>query len=278
MKSILVPIEDHGIVEPQLETALQLGRMFDSYIEGIAITPDYPVVLPVDIAIGVPSPITPENRIEMARACRERFEAFMTTKQVSRSTAGVAGLSSGWRQDGLMEDAFLGAYGRVFDLVVVGRPDGSNGQTRLSTVEAALFETGRPVLIAPTTASRTLGETVVIAWNRSTETARAVLGSMPLLKKARRIVVLELDDWGVPGPSGSELARSLRMHDLPAEAITAPDPSNRPGETLLKEAAALGCDLMVKGAYTQSRLRQMFFGGATSHILNNTSMPVLMAH
>jgi nucleotide-binding universal stress UspA family protein len=278
MKSILVPIEDHGVVEPQLEAALQLGRVFDSYIEGIAITPDYPVVLPVDIAIGVPSPITPENRIEMARACRERFEAFMTMKQVSRSTAGVTGLSSGWRQDGLMEDAFLGAYGRVFDLVVVGRPDGSNGQTRLSTVEAALFETGRPVLIAPTTAPRTLGETVVIAWNRSTETARAVLGSMPLLRKARRIVVLELDDWGVPGPSGSELARALRMHDLSAEAITAPDPSNRPGETILKEAAALGCDLLVKGAYTQSRLRQMFFGGATSHILSNTTMPVLMAH
>jgi hypothetical protein len=278
MKSILVPIEDHGVVEPQLEAALQLGRVFDSYIEGIAITPDYPVVLPVDIAIGVPSPITPENRIEMARACRERFEAFMTTKQVSRSTAGITGLSSGWRQDGLMEDAFLGAYGRVFDLVVVGRPDGSNGQTRLSTVEAALFETGRPVLIAPTTAPRTLGETVVSAWNRSTETARAVLGSMPLLRKARRIVVLELDDWGVPGPSGSELARALRMHDLSAEAITAPDPSNRPGETILKEAAALGCDLLVKGAYTQSRLRQMFFGGATSHILSNTTMPVLMAH
>jgi nucleotide-binding universal stress UspA family protein len=202
----------------------------------------------------------------------------MTTKQVSRAAAGMAGLSSGWRQDGLMEDAFLGAYGRVFDLVVVGRPDGSNGQTRLSTVEAALFETGRPVLIAPTTAPRSLGETAVIAWNRSTETARAVLGSMPLLRKARRIVVLELDDWGVPGPSGSELARSLRMHDLQAEAITVPDPSNRPGETILKEAAALGCDLLVKGAYTQSRLRQMFFGGATSHILSNTTMPVLMAH
>jgi nucleotide-binding universal stress UspA family protein len=101
---------------------------------------------------------------------------------------------------------------------------------------------------------------------------------MPLLKKARRIVVLELDDWGVPGPSGSELARHLRMHDLPAEAVTAADPSNRPGETILKEATALGCDLLVKGAYTQSRLRQMFFGGATSHILGNTAMPVLMAH
>jgi nucleotide-binding universal stress UspA family protein len=68
------------------------------------------------------------------------------------------------------------------------------------------------------------------------------------------------------------------MHDLPAEAITVPDPSNRAGETILSEALALGCDLLVKGAYTQSRLRQMFFGGATSHILSNTTMPVLMAH
>jgi nucleotide-binding universal stress UspA family protein len=278
MKSILVPIEDHGVIEPQLEAALQIAQLFDSYIEGIAITPDYPVVLPVDIAIGVPSPITPENRLEMARTCRDRFEAFMTGKQISRAAAGLAGLSSGWRQDGLMEDAFLGAYGRVFDLIVVGRPDGSNGQTRLSTAEAALFETGRPVLIAPPAPNRTFGETVVIAWNRSTETARAVLGSMPLLKKAKRIVVLELDDWGVPGPSGSELARHLRMHDLPAEAMMAGDPSNRPGEAILKEAAALGCDLLVKGAYTQSRLRQMFFGGATSHILGNTTIPVLMAH
>ncbi len=278
MKSILVPIEDHGQIESQLELALLLGRAFDSYIEGLAITPDYPVVLPVDIAIGVPSPLTPENRLDMARICRERFEGFMTSKQIPRASAGLPGLSFGWRQDGLMEDAFLGAYGRVFDTIVVGRPDGSDGQTRLSTVEAALFETGHPVMIAPPIPPKTFGEVAVIAWNRSTETARAVLGAMPLLRRARRVIVLELEDWGVPGPSGSELARSLRMHDIPAEAMTAPDPSDRPGETILTECAALGCDLLVKGAYTQSRLRQMFFGGATSHILSNTTMPVLMAH
>ena len=82
----------------------------------------------------------------------------------------------------------------------------------------------------------------------------------------------------MPGPSGSELVRSLRMRDIPADAVMAPDPNNRPGEVILSEAGALGCDLLVKGAYTQSRLRQMFFGGATSHILSNTSIPVLMAH
>lgn len=278
MKSILVPIEDHGVVEPILETALHLGQIFDGYMEGLAITPDYPVVLPVDIAIGVPSPITPENRAEMAKSCRERFEAFMIKKQIQRSSSALAGLSYGWRQDGLMEDAFLGAYGRVFDVTVVGRPDGIDGHTRLSTVEAALFETGRPVLIAPPAAPATIGHMAVIAWNRSTETARAVMGAMPLLAKARRTVVLELEDWGVPGPSGSELVRALRMHNINADAMVAVDPSNRPGEVILAEAAALGCDLLVKGAYTQSRLRQMFFGGATSHILGNTTIPVLMAH
>ncbi|MBF9233524.1 universal stress protein [Microvirga alba] len=278
MKSILVPIEDHGVVEPILETALLLGRMFDSYIEGIAITPDYPVVLPVDIAIGVPSPITPENRVEIAQACRERFQAFMVTKQIPRAASALAGLSYAWRQDGLVEDAFLGAYGRVFDISVVGRPDGASGHTRLSTVEAALFETGRPVLIAPPKTPTTLGETVLIAWNRSTETARAVLGAMPILAKARRIVVLELEDWGLPGPSAAELVRSLRIHGMTAEALTLPDPANKPGEAILAEAKALGCDLLVKGAYTQSRLRQMFFGGATSHILSQTTIPVLMAH
>ncbi|MDF2813294.1 MAG: universal stress protein [Microvirga sp.] len=278
MKSILVPIEDHGVIESVLETALLLGQSFDAYIEGLAITPDYPVVLPVDIAIGVPSPITPENRQEMAKACHERFEAFMSRKGVSRSTASLSGLSYGWRQDGLSEDAFMGAYGRVFDVTVLGRPDGGNGHTRLSTVESALFETGRPVLIAPPVAPKTLGNTIVIAWNRSTETARAVQGSMPLLAKARRVVVLELENWGVPGPSASELVRSLAMHGVPAEALMGSDASNKPGEAILGEAASLGCDLLVKGAYTQSRLRQMFFGGATSHILGNTTVPVLLAH
>ena len=226
MKSILVPIEDHGVIESVLETAFLLGQNFDSYVEGLAITPDYPVVLPVDIAIGVPSPITPENRSEMAKACRERFEGFMLKHNVPRATPGMPGFSFGWRQEGLSEDAFMGAYGRVFDVTVLGRPDGTNGHTRLSTVEAALFETGRPVMIAPPTPPKTIGNTIVIAWNRSTETARAVLGSMPLLLKARRVVVLELENWGVPGPSAAELVRSLD----PARSCSRCGDGNRPVE------------------------------------------------
>jgi nucleotide-binding universal stress UspA family protein len=56
------------------------------------------------------------------------------------------------------------------------------------------------------------------------------------------------------------------------------NPHGRAGEAIVSTAVALGCDLLIKGAYTQSRLRQFIFGGATSHILSNTTVPVLMAH
>jgi nucleotide-binding universal stress UspA family protein len=279
MKSILIPVEDDTIVEPILDLALLVGQTFGSYIEGVAVTADYPVVMPVDIAIGVPSPYTPEARTDMAHACRERFEGYMTAHSVPRATGGHHGiLSFNWRQDGLVEDGFIGGYGRVFDLTILGRPDGVSGHTRLSTVESALFETGKPVLVAPPVAPRTVGTSIAIAWNRSMETSRTVQGAMPFLKRAERVTVLELEDWGGSGPSGSELARALRAHNINAEAVTAPDPLGKAGETILSEAAQLGCDLLVKGAYTTSRLRQMFFGGATSHILARTEIPVLMAH
>jgi nucleotide-binding universal stress UspA family protein len=81
-----------------------------------------------------------------------------------------------------------------------------------------------------------------------------------------------------PGPSGEEAARHLRQNGIKATASTVKPGARSSGETILEQAASLGCDLLVKGAYTQSRFRQMIFGGATRHILSNAALPVLMAH
>jgi nucleotide-binding universal stress UspA family protein len=101
---------------------------------------------------------------------------------------------------------------------------------------------------------------------------------MPLLAKAQRIVVVDFEDWGVSGPSTQDLSRTLRRNGLPVETRSLPNPHGQAGEAILLAATSLGCDLLIKGAYTQSRLRQFIFGGATSHILAHTTMPVLMAH
>jgi len=277
MKTILAPIEDHSLLHPALETALLIGRIFGSYIEGVPISVNLPVALPIDIAIGISSVLDPVTRRDMVETNRQNFEAFMGARSIPRSGSDTAGPSYGWHPGELMSDNDLGSHGRVFDVTVLGRPSGSVNHPRLATAEAALFESGRPILIAPPNAPATLGETVVIAWNASTETARTVSHAMPLLARARRVVVLTFQDWGAREPSGEALAHALRRHGMTVDAVHNPA-TGRPGEAILSAAASLGCDLLVKGAYTQSRLRQMILGGATSHILAHTNVPVLMAH
>jgi nucleotide-binding universal stress UspA family protein len=278
MKSILVPVEEHLLVQPVLETALLLGRALDGYLEGMAITPNLPPYIASDIVIGDISFLDPEVRRQRAEALRRLFETFMTARGVPRSEAGRSGLGFGWRGGDLAEDDHVGSYARALDITVLGRPSDEPNEPRLPTVEAALFESGRPVLLVPPSPPATLGTTVVIAWNRSMETARTVALAMPLLAKAQRIVVVDFEDWGVSGPSSQDLSHTLARNGLPVETRTVANPHGHAGEAILSAAASLGCDLLVKGAYTQSRLRQFIFGGATSHILAHATVPVLMAH
>ena len=132
-----------------LETALLLGRALDGYLEGMAITPNMPPYIASDIAIGDISFLDPEIRRERALASRRLFETFMTAQGVPRSDADSSGLCFGWRRDELEEDDFVGHYGRAFDIIVLGRPSDQPNHPRLPTVEAALFESGRPVLLVP---------------------------------------------------------------------------------------------------------------------------------
>ncbi len=101
---------------------------------------------------------------------------------------------------------------------------------------------------------------------------------MPLLAQAQRIVAVDFEDWGLSGPSTQGLSRTLMRNGSPVETRTVPNPHGHAGEAILSAAVSLECDLLVKGAYTQSRLLQLIFGGATSHILANTTVPVLMGH
>ena len=120
---------------------------------------------------------------------------------------------------------------------------------------------------------------MLIAWNGSTEQTRAIAFAMPLLQQAERVKVLTIPGGaGVPGPSGEQLTRSLQRNGIPATPLTVELDGRSTGETILATAASHDCDLLIKGAYTQSRLRELIFGGATRHILANATLPVFMAH
>jgi nucleotide-binding universal stress UspA family protein len=277
-KTILVPIEQHDLTNSTLQTALLLARKFDSYIEGFALRVEIPAVFAVGDVGAVPIPAFEQDIAENEKRSRSFFENFMQEHGVPRAGDAKA-LSSGWLDNAPEGDLFVGSHGRVFDAIVLGKPGRDRTGPRMTTLEAALFESGRPVLIAPPVPRPQMGTNVLIAWNCSTEQARTTAFAMPILKRASRVVVLSVEGGAaVPGPTGEQLCRYLQLNEVPAKPLTVGLDGRLTGEVILTHANALGCDLLIKGAYTQSRLRQMIFGGTTRYILSNAQLPVLMAH
>ena len=276
MKSILIPVEPGPLLESVLQTGWLLGSAFGSYIEGFALSPVLTPFLGAD-AIGGTVVYDADVRqdAESLEESRRAFEQGMT----QRARGGTTGATFGWLKDAAQGDGFVGTYGRVFDITVIGKPSSAAEGPRMSTLEAALFESGRPVLIAPPSAPARLGEKIAIAWNRSAETARTVAFAMPLLERAKAITVLAIRGGSVSGPDGDQLAANLRRHGLACDVVAIDKEDGRAiGVAVLDQAAKFGSDLIVKGGFTHSRLSQMIFGGATRHILAETALPVIMAH
>jgi nucleotide-binding universal stress UspA family protein len=279
MKTILVPMEYHDTMQSALETALLLGRRCDSYIEGFALRWAINEFLVGDVMGGVVPVNYSEDVAAETKKAKRIFETFMQQHDVPRATETTESTSFGWLDDAPGGESFIGSYGRVFDVIVMKRRDEHSGPMHDRAIESGLFESGRPILLAPPLPPRQIGTNVLIAWNCSTEQARAIALAMPLLQKADRITVLTvIGGTGVAGPSAEQLIRYLQRNGIPAEAKGVELDSRSTGEAILATAQSLGCDLLIKGAYTQSRLRQWIFGGATQHVLENAALPVLLAN
>jgi nucleotide-binding universal stress UspA family protein len=278
MKTILIPTEEHDAMPAVLEAATLVARTFDSYMEGFAVHPTAGTYVAVEPVSSLAISGAFEHDAELAAQARTFFETFMRSHDVPPAPRESAKLSYGWPHKEAEDDLFIGSYGRSFDLIALGRPGRSAQDPRMPPLEAALFDSGTPLLIVPPVAPKTIGRNVLVAWNGSTEQARTNAFALPLLRLADRVTVLTVEGGTVPGPSGEDAALHLRRNGVKATALTVKPTTRTTGEAILDHAASQGCDLLVKGAYTQSRLRQMIFGGATRHILANANLPVLMAH
>ena len=285
MKTILVPLEESEVLPSVLECALLVSQRFGSYIEGLHIRP-----LPAEVLTAAGEGLyagttdllenLEQRDNERAERTREHFDRFMADHDVERGDASKAPQKpvAAWLEEAMPGDEVVGNRGRLFDLIVVGRPVGGTATPSRSRLESSIFESGKLTLIAPPKPPTILGETIVIAWNSSTETARTVALAMPLLEQAKQVVVLSVEDYGVPGPTGAEMRQSLARNGIAAQASVIPKGKRSTAQAILEETASIGGDLLIKGAYTHSRLRQMIFGGVTNEILATAELPVIMSH
>ena len=186
--------------------------------------------------------------------------------------------SARWLRENGSESYWLAEYARTADLLVVGRPD-DDQRVPSDMLEAALINSGRPLLILPSVPISALPDTVVIAWKATPEAARAVTAAMPFLSLAKQIVIMTVaeDETTIEEEGAARLMANLRWDGFPASVRRLQPSPHGAAETLLA-AAREHAALLVMGGYGHSRLREWIFGGFTQRILRAAEIPVLIAH
>lgn len=172
----------------------------------------------------------------------------------------------------------IAEQGRVFDLVVVRQPKEGPSQDLRKTLRAVLFHAGRPVLVAPEKTPSSVGERLLIAWNRSALSARAAAISRNFFRSAKQVGILSVLTEGGSGPTAYDLADYIAWHGIEAKVVETELGGRRLGDVMLEEANAFGADLLVMGAYSQSTFRKSLTGGVTNYILSHAELPLLLTH
>jgi nucleotide-binding universal stress UspA family protein len=192
-----------------------------------------------------------------------------------RPEAGNTGAE--WIEREGFADQLVDEWGERADLIVLQRPGAKPAEPERRAVQAALFDSGRPVLVVPQGSAPTgFGRRVAIAWRNDTRTTHAVLAALRWLGGATELHVLAgAKKWETPPelpPIFAEHGVQARLHVLPMTGRRAF------GEALLVQAHAVDADLLVLGAFAHPMLLGPLLGGVTHHMLANADLPVLMRY
>ncbi len=277
IRSLIVHVDDHDAALARTDVAIRLARNFDAELLGLyaVSTPE----IPPSVAALLPSEVLTER-------LRETGEAQYRAEGRFRDAAAIAGLSSvQWSAPaGNALEAAL-AYACSCDLAILGQadPDDSDASFLANLTTGVMLSCGRPTLVVPYIGPRpTLGERVLVAWDGRREASRALGDALPLLERAKEVVILtvspEPDRPALSDIAQERLANYLRVRHVEPRIEKFDGRDRDVAAWLLSRAADLGIDLMVMGGYGHSRLQEMVLGGVTRSVLQSMTVPVLMAH
>jgi nucleotide-binding universal stress UspA family protein len=285
IKIIMAVIPDTRSGLATMETAFLVGRDLNCHVRILHVRPDPASAVPL-----VGEAMSGAMIDDMMTACekegtqhltevRDMFDQFCGRYAipVTDEPPGPPEMSAAFVTDVGMEDELVAFRGRMADLIVVGRPSGDDEPALHATLNSALMESGRPVIAAPRDPITSIGKSVAIAWNGSAEAARAVSAALSFLIKAESVTILVAEEGDHMAPA-SELEAHLAWHGVSSEIRKVVPSGGAVGAALLKAVTDCGADLLVMGAYTHSRLRQLILGGVTRHILDHAPLPVLLSH
>jgi nucleotide-binding universal stress UspA family protein len=300
IKTILVGATGDPSDDATFGAALAIARPLAAHLDVLHVRLD-----PIDIAVAMTTDagggaLTAGLIEQLEQDARERetkardiFIQFCAAAGLAVATAPAAADGAAPTADGPSaefhvetgdEARWMAAYGVACDLIVAPRATGEDSAAG-SILEAVLLESGRPLVIPAGSASPANFERIAIAWKPTAQAARAVAAAMPLLARAKAVVVVTVEEppAGRPGERPGEhqaadrLVRNLAWHGIAATTVQLQPGPDGAGATLLAGAAERA-DLLVMGGYGHSRLREWVFGGVTRLVLADAPLPVLITH
>jgi nucleotide-binding universal stress UspA family protein len=275
-KTLLVHLDRDARSAARLEIGIALAEALDAHLVGLfALNAEYiPSFVRAEAGSLVEEAVR-RNRAEAEAAARKAFDAAVAKRGNGRTE---------WRASN--QDA-LGAVrlsARYADVVLIGQHEsGTEERAGVSPgfADEIVLSTGRPVLLIPYAGRFGAGfKRALIAWNGTSEAARAVSDALPLLTRAEAVEVISFDPPGgleQGRAPGHDVALWLARHGVNVTVAVQPSGGEDVGALLLSRADDFGAQLLVMGAYGHSRMREMVLGGVTRTVLGSATVPVLMS-
>jgi nucleotide-binding universal stress UspA family protein len=276
IKDIIVNLEHKIARDPARDFAITIAETFDTHVAGVAFAyaPEFPGYVMLEIPSDILAQMIAESE-KAALAAIERFEAAARRSLLSAEHRLIKAI-------GAEAPVILSTLARRFDLCVFmqSEPDGVNND---DMIETSLFESGRPLIVAPYIQKDGLNlDHVVCCWDGSRAAARAINDALPLLVKATTVDLLIVQNEKTRNKKneirGAEMAKHLARHDVKVVIETVPAADIDVTNAILSYVADNAGTLIVMGGYGHARLREVILGGVTRDMLKSMTVPVFMSH
>ena len=280
-KVLVMPLGTGGEAQERIHGALCVAKRFEAHLRVLHISVSPQSIIPQEVFLmsrealgGMFTAFDQHVGLDTQRAKKLFLEVCARESIPVVDGMNHPGPSASWTELQGLRSGLVARYGKAADLVVMALPA---ERRPTATFEAAVLETGRPLLVIPRKMERFAPDTVMVAWNCSTEASRSVAHSLPILQRARRVVVAAIGHGAEHEPSPRLVCEYLAAHGIGAEAQTPARGARSSAQVLLEKLETHGVDLVVMGAYDRRRLGEPAFGSVTNHMLAHADVPLFLS-
>lgn len=276
IKNLAIAYNGSKNADTALCFAVQMGKKYGAHLTGLhvhrplGISPMIREMAPMGVIAAMQKTDEETTQVVEARF-RKALERYVFNGPVD------------WAYEQGDANEHLCRFARYFDLMVIGQTYDGEGSKNFVRPEDLVARSGKPVLIVPNNFEvQPFEEYAVVAWDGSRSAARALADAMQILETKQRLDVVTVKtskaSKGIESAPGRDVIEYLKRHGVDARRVIIEADRGNIGPAVIDYCIDKHPDILVMGAYTQTRLREDIFGGVTKHILTNTTVPVLMSH